>query len=294
MTNNSIGNIPRIRDPKDLHLAGTDANTLHKLLLDGKKFDVPNIDFEGIKIPDMPDFSKLPDKVDIEELTTRQFAGSGVFDAIMESVYNHIDKEFQDGRITANEYTKQYAQMLEASLSNAVQFALQKDTAYWQGITAQMQAISARVQLEITIQEAKARLASLQYDALLKEAQFTNTKMNTLGAESTYQISEYNLNSMLPTNKNLIEEQIEVQVAQTLEERTDGRPVKGSVGKNKDLITAQIQAFKDDAQYKIGKLHSDTWTAMRSTDEDLLPPSVFRNEDIAGVIANLKRNVDLQ
>lgn len=294
MTNNSIGNIPRIRDPKDLQLAGTDANTLHKLLLDGKKFDVPNIDFEGIKLPDMPDFSKLPDKVGIEELTTRQFAGSGVFDAIMESVYNHIDKEFQDGRITANEYTKQYAQMLEASLSNAVQFALQKDTAYWQGITAQMQAISARVQLEITIQEAKARLASLQYDALLKEAQFTNTKMNTLGAESTYQISEYNLNSMLPTNKNLIEEQIEVQVAQTLEERTDGRPVKGSVGKNKDLITAQIQAFKDDAQYKIGKLHSDTWTAMRSTDEDLLPPSVFRNEDIAGVIANLKRNVDLQ
>lgn len=282
------------RQPTSLNLAGEDANTLHKLLLEGKDFNFPDIDLGDIDLPELTGFDKLPDKITVDELTERKFAGSGVFDALMESVYRHIEKEFQDGRITANEYTKQYISAVEVSMSNAVQFLLQKDVSYWQGITAQIQAYQARVQLEVTIQQAKAQLAGLKYDALIKEAQFTNTKMQTLNIESAYQNSEFNLSNILPANENLIVEQTEVQRAQTAEERSDGKSVRGAVGKNKELTDAQILAFDRDAQYKVGKLHTDTWIAMRSSDEDLLPPDTFTNASIASVVGKIKLGVNIR
>lgn len=281
------------RKTEDLHLAGKDANTLHDLLLDGKNFKVPDFKFDDIDLPDLDGFNKLPDHINVGDLTERKYGGKGVFDALMESVSNHVDREVEAGRITENEYTKHFVSMLEASMANAVQFLLQKDASYWQGITAQIQALQARVQLEVTIQQAKAQLANLKYDALVKEVQYTNTKMGTLTMESNYQNSEYNLNNILPANENLIKEQREVQRAQTSNERTDGKIVKGSIGKGMELNDAQIIAFSRDAQYKVAKIHSDLWVSMRSTDEDLLPPSTFTNDAIARVITSLKKDVSL-
>ena len=265
------------------------ANELHKRLIDGVDFKIPEVDWSKLKLPDMDELSKTPPKIDLDALTTRQFKGKGVFDALMESVYNHINEEFKAGRMTANEYTKVYTSVVDASMTNAVQFLLQKDSAYWNGVTAQMQAITAVVQLEI----AKAELVRVKFEALTQEAQFANMKIQTLNGEANYNIAEYNLNQILPANKELITEQTNVQLAQTSDTRKDQAMVKGLVGKNKELYSAQIKAYANDAEYKITKLHTDVWVSMRSTDEGMSPPKNFTNDNIGKVVDSATSKVGL-
>lgn len=166
------------------------------------------------------------------DLTTKNVGGDGAFDVIMESVHNHLGKEYENGRITGQEYTKAYIALTTAALSSAVQFLLARDTAYWQRVLSQQQI-------------------------------------------------------------NLVLEQIEVQRAQTLDTRTDGSPVAGSVGKQKDLYTQQITSYKRDAEVKAAKIFSDAWITQKTIDEGLLAPTGFTNASLDTILTALKINNEL-
>jgi hypothetical protein len=148
---------------------------------------------------------------------------------------------------------------------------LQKDQAYWQALTAQMNLINGRVSLAI----AKTQLANVQIEANTAKVNYALTKAK-IATENAGYIS--------------VSEQGEAQRAQTSDVRSDGAPVVGVLGKQKSLYTQQIESYKRDAEVKAGKLWIDAWITMKTIDEGLLPPDQFTNTEINEVLVALKAN----
>jgi hypothetical protein len=98
----------------------------------------------------------------------------------------------------------------------------------------------------------------------------------------------YTLQSMMPMQLEMLKEQREGERAKTLDTRTDNQIVKGSVGKQKDLYTQQIDSFVKDSQYKVAKMYLDTWITQKTLDEDTNAPTSMRLEDISSIIASIR------
>lgn len=146
-----------------------------------KSFDIDDIEWDESKItvPDdlMADWQTKVDPVTIDELTSRKVRGTGIFDAIMEAVRVHLKEEYDSNRIIGSEYATTYTRLTEAALANAVQFCLQKNQAYFQGILAQAQAITAGIQAQISALTAKVQLAKVKAEALGVAAEYALTTM---------------------------------------------------------------------------------------------------------------------
>lgn len=270
--------------------AEVEANRLLEELTKGDDFTLPDIDMTGPEwdIPggdDSPIFGAI-DKISNESLTTREVGGSGTFDALMESAHNHLKAEFKANRITGGEYTKAYIAMMESCMSNAVQFLLGRDQAYWAAAMAQIQAVTARVQLATS----KAQFVLTKIQALSAKSEYALTKMKIATESETYCAALFNASQMLPQQLKLLTEQTEAQRAQTLDTRTDGAAVKGSVGKQKELYSQQITSYQRDAEVKASKLFTDAWITQKTIDEGLNPPNGFTNASIDTILTKLKSN----
>lgn len=244
---------------------------------DDDKYQIPDSIWEGLK-DDLP-------IITIEELTSRQPRGTGVFDAIMESIANHLKEEYKANRITGAEYTKAYVAMAQASLSNAVQFLLNKDKARWDALAAQMQALLSAVNFNT----AKAQYEIAKSQALLNKAQYANTVIQLAGADA--QFAQINKNIEQITHQIvLVDEQMESARAQTLDTRTDEQTVVGSIGKQKELYDQQITAYKRDAELNAAKVFSDAWITQKTIDEGLTAPDMLQNETVNEVLKSIKTN----
>ena len=270
--------------------AEVEANRLLEELTKGDDFTLPDIDMSGPEW-DIPGGDSSPifgaiSKVTNESLTTREVGGSGTFDALMESAHNHLKAEFKANRITGGEYTKAYIAMMESCMSNAVQFLLGRDQAYWAAAMAQIQAVTARVQLATS----KAQFVLAKIQALSAKSEYALTKMKIATESETYCAALFNADQMLPQQLKLITEQTEAQRAQTLDTRTDGAVVKGSVGKQKELYSQQITSYQRDAEVKASKLFTDAWITQKTIDEGLSPPYGFTKASIDTILTKLKSN----
>lgn len=270
--------------------AEVEANRLLEELTKGDDFTLPDIDMSGPEwdIPGgdgSPIFGAIT-KITNESLTTREVGGSGTFDALMESAHNHLKAEFKANRITGGEYTKAYIAMMESCMSNAVQFLLGRDQAYWAAALAQIQAVTARV----TLATSKAQYVLAKIQALSAKSEYALTKMKIATESETYCAALFNVNQMLPQQLKLITEQTESQRAQTLDTRSDGATVTGSVGKQKELYSQQITSYQRDAEVKASKLFTDAWITQKTIDEGLNPPNGFTNASIDTILAKLKSN----
>jgi len=110
-------------------------------------------------------------------------------------------------------------------------------------------------------------------------------------------IKDFNLTNTLPTQVTLIGEQItltteqsEAERSKTLDARSDGATVVGSVGKQKDLYTQQIDSFIKDAQHKTAKMYLDGWITQKTLDEGLTAPTQLTNIEINEVLAAVRVN----
>lgn len=255
----------------------------------GLDFSLPDIDWDDDKyqIPDSIWDSLNSDVpiITIDELTSRQPRGSGVFDAIMEAISNHIKEEYKANRITGAEYTKAYVALTQAALSNAVQFLLNKDKARWDALAAQVQALLST----INYNTAKAQYEVAKSQALLNKAQYANAVVQLAGSDAQY--AQINKNIEQITHQIvLIDEQMESARAQTLETRTDGSTIEGSVGKQKDLYDQQIESYKRDAELNAAKVFSDAWITQKTIDEGLTAPTMLQNDTVNEVLQTLKSN----
>lgn len=305
--------------------ADTTANTLLTALTEGKTFELPDVDLSGelYQIPDgTGDLYEDIDRLTNEDLTTRVVGGTGTFDALMDGLSKHLKIEYEQNRITGEQYTKAYISAIGGALQTGTSFLLGRDQAYWAALQAQMQArlvevqvVTARVQLEIAkvqLNEAKIRTLTAEAEfgltkikiatedqgyCLLKEqttaAEFNNQYIlpaQRAGLELDNDTKTFTIDNILPAQHELLEEQIEVQRAQTLDTRTNGATITGSVGKQKDLYTQQIISYQRDAEVKAAKLFTDAWITQKTIDESLLPPGAFRNDSINVLLRNIKQN----
>lgn len=256
-------------------MSASEANALFNALVAGTNFQLPNIDLSS------PEYS-IPggiegalyapvEKLTNSDLTTKEVNGSGTFDWIMSSIAAHLGDEYKKGRIIGAEYTKAYIALVTAALSTSVTFLIQRDASFWASVQGQIAAITGKVQLAT----AKMQYAAMQADAYLKQAQYAAAKMQL---------------PLLEAQTDLIQEQEEVQRAQTLDTRSDGSPVLGVLKKQKDLITQQIQSFLRDAEIKAAKMFADSWSVQKTIDEGLTAPSAFTNSTIDEVMLSVKTN----
>lgn len=248
-------------------------------LIAGKDFSLPDVDFDDEKwgLPDsLVQALKDPAAtISLEDLTTTKVGGEGAFDVMMTALRNHLKDEYQAGRITGAEYSKTYVALTSAALQTSLQFLLQKDQAKWSAITAQIQAQAAQVGLET----AKAQYIMQKASALTAEAQYGLTVMKIASEDVTY--------------CNL-QEQHESLRAQTLDTRTDGTLVKGSVGKQKDLYSQQITSYQRSAESNGMQILKDAWIAHKSIDEGIDTPASFNATTISNAIQKYLGNLNLR
>jgi len=113
-------------------------------------------------------------------------------------------------------------------------------------------------------------------------------------------IKDYNLSNTLPRQVELVGEQIhlteeqkEAERAKTLDTRSDGSTVEGSVGKQKDLYDQQIDSFIKDAQHKTAKMYLDSWITRKTLDIGVPVPAEFSEANVSSVFGSVKTNNNL-
>lgn len=411
-------------------------------LMEGVDVSLPSVDlndpkFSFEKDPNDPLYAVIG-RLAEADLTTRRVNGGGMFDGLMEAVNEHLKQEYSKNRITGSDYAKVYLESTLGVMSNAVQYLLGKDQAYYQGVLAQAQArraqidaISALVQLEtvkvdLAIAKVKAKSGEAEYAltkhklatedaqyALLKtqgdtavyqlehmlplekeklieektgltlnndrilyqntnmlpieknklleeiegltlnntrlnyentnilpetlaklsaETVLVNTQVSKLTADKdgvvytnqyllpatrlnteadtnikSYQatellpaqkentasdtlIKEYTRTNLLPAQLLLIKEQAEAKRGETMNTRTDGAVIVGTIGKQKDLYTQQITSYQRDAETKAAKMFLDTWIVQKQLDEGLAAFSNIQNPSLDTIMSKIKVN----
>lgn len=278
---------------------GTSANSLLPELTSGKDFSFPNIDLND------PDF-ELPSNTgnpifdNITKLTNADLTtgvdGTGTFDVMMSSVRAHLLDEYEKDRITGAEYVKAYIELTAASMQSGVSFLLQRDNTFWQAALAQANAQRAQVEVitaKVALQISRAQLAAAKFQALTSEVQYALGKAELAKAGVEFDTVKYQLDNILPIQKDNAVEQANVARAQTSETRFDGTSVLGSVGKQKELYAQQITSYRRDGEVKAAKLYVDAWTVMKTIDEGLDPPTSFTNANLQKVLTHIQSNNDL-
>ena len=99
----------------------------------------------------------------------------------------------------------------------------------------------------------------------------------------------------------LVTEQIELIDYQGVSEQAkyldvvNGQVIAGTIGKQKDVYTAQTKGFKDSALQSLAKTMIDTWSVRRSTDEGTAttPESKLYDGNIGNAIEAMFANLQV-
>ena len=99
----------------------------------------------------------------------------------------------------------------------------------------------------------------------------------------------------------LVTEQIELIDYQGVSEQAkyldvvNGQVIAGTIGKQKDVYTAQTKGFKDSALQSLAKTMIDTWSVRRSTDEgtQTTPESKLYDGNIGNAVEAMLTNLNV-
>lgn len=189
--------------------------------------------------------------------------------------------------------TSKDIEMQDYQIANMLPKSLEKITAEITQITAQNAKISA--ERDNVVYSTSYMLPSQRENVIADTQAKTYTASNVLptqvaNTEADTLIKEYTRLQILPVQRTFTQEQMEAKRAETLNSRTDGQSVTGSIGKQKDLYTQQIDSYKRDAEYKVGRMLIDTWITRKGIDEATPLPVQIDTASIDGVVTKLKAN----
>lgn len=207
-----------------------------------------------------------------------------------------------------------YWQAINAQIA-AVTSRVQLQTAKVQLVSIQLEAQTAAASYALTksklaTESVNYGIATYNLDQMLPLQKAGVSLQNDMLTQQVktegvnYSIAAYNLSQILPAsytklqNENtltahqtkLVDEQLETARAQTLDTRTDGQVVTGSVGKQKSLYAQQIESYKRQAEVNAAKLFTDAWITQKTIDEGLSAPSNFANDSVNTILGSLKSN----
>lgn len=277
-----------------------DANLAYSQLLAATPIAIDSLDltsqiYQVASDLNSPSYQQVS-KIGNVDYTSGSVDGTGTFDVMMQGVKAQLQEEYTKGRITGAEYTKAYVALVQGVMQNATQFLLGRDQAYWQAVNAQVAMVTARVQLEI----AKYEAVTARIQAETAKADFALTKAKIGTEDAQYGQLKFQIDNLLPAQllvlqgqAKLVNEQVEVQHAQTMDNRTDNFPVTGLLGQQKSLYAQQIKSYQRDAEQKVAKIFSDAWITQKTIDEGITPPNSFTNATLDEVLGALKTNVGL-
>lgn len=172
--------------------------------------------------------------------------------------------------------------------------------------TAQVEFCTAEYNLSDILPKQALNLTAQKSQTDAQTANITQTTSTLLpqqvrGATAQADGAIYTNTYILPVQKDQLleqvkvtKEQLETQRAQTLDTRSDGvTPVSGTLGKQKDVQTQQIQSYKQDAQLKAARPFIDAWITMKTIDEGTLPPTNFNNANLDSILGIIRADNDL-
>lgn len=280
--------------------ADTLATTLINNLTNGMNFTIPDVNLTDADVSLPTSEGSLFDKAiapaDIKELTTKEVGGTGSFDVMMSALTAHLEKEYKAGRITGAEYTKVYIANAQLAMQTAVAWHSQRDQSYWNAVTAQVAAMQGRIALKtaavdlatarVRSQTMRAEYAVTALRAANEDAQYCN---NTLQAD----VLRFNVTQLLPAQLLMTKEQMEAARAQTMDSRTDGVLIGGSVAAQKDLYRQQILSYKRSAELNAARVFTDAWISIKAVDEGINIPGALTSDSVSGVLSTLKANNQL-
>lgn len=219
------------------------------------------------------------DRVVLDQLTQGSVSGDGAFEKIMCSMREHLQIEYEKGRITGDQYTKAYIELTSLAMQTALQFVMGKDLAYWQAMLAKEQGKRAEIEAvtaAVALEASKAQLALGVQQVRAAEVQVVLTKMQVANEDARYEAAWKQI--------ELLQEQIEVQHAQHQDTRTDGTAVAGTIRRQRELLEQQRQAFIRDADARVAKMYLDGWITQKTIDEGLSAPDQLVNFQINDVM----------
>jgi len=210
--------------------------------------------------------------VAIEQLTTSQVEGTGVFDKLMQAVEAHIDQEFKKNRIKGPEYATVYLGALQTTLDQSIRFLLDKDK-------------TLLIQKQIEKLEAEIALVEQQTANAIIEG-------TVLTAQECKLRAEYDL-IMEQKLKSVAEAALLAQKKVTEQAQTSGTniDVDSVIGKQIQLYDAQKDGYRRDAEQKAAKLLADAWN-VRKTMDDTTPADDVNKLGDAYIGAAIQRLLD--
>ena len=127
---------------------------------------------------------------------------------------------------------------------------------------------------------------------------------NTLAQETQYIVAAFQASAnedLIKAQIDQIRAQIELIGYQGVSEQAkyrdvvDGEVIAGTIGKQKDVYTAQTKGFKDSALQSLAKTMIDTWSVRRSTDEGTTttPESKLYDGNIGNAIEAMFANLQV-
>lgn len=135
------------------------------------------------------------------------------------------------------------------------------------------------------LESQRAQTLNTRSDGITTVAGIMGKQKDSIDAD--IQTKQFNIDFVLPVQLDLVKEQRESERSKTLDTRSDGiTTVVGSVGKQKDLYTQQIDSFIKDAKFKTTKMYLDGWITQKTLDEGLTAPTELTNAEINEVLVS--------
>jgi len=282
-----------------------------------------NRDIESTLVPSTIDININDLTSDVVITDDNTIIGDGAFDKLMSTVELHIKKQYDDGRITAEDYANVYLNSLVKVLEVSNAFVLESKVKNYQiqeiventKLVASKKILTdnqtALIDEQIKESKAKTTLTQTETDSIMNyrnnnthaQTLLTYSKIkseefnNQLVATETEKVS-YEVDYILPANKLKLEADIALVNAQEHFTETKDAAIAHDnnlkdaqtavANKQVELIERQTKGFDDDAKLRLIKEQLGNWSVAYSVAQDdaSIPDSVKVNP-IDSVTRNL-------
>jgi hypothetical protein len=203
--------------------------------------------------------------VKISRLTNAQKnkpnSGTGIFDELMEQVNNHIEYQFDKGRLTGPDFAQVYLGSIQSTIGESIKFLLQE-----QESDLRAELLEAQVQTELLNQIAlRAQISAAEAELPLKIEMLEQQILSETSKRETIDAQLTAFKSKAPLETEILEQQILSETAKRktldaqlvvlnskapLEDELLERQISNQKSQT-DAIVAKIWADKEDHEAKM-------------------------------------------
>jgi len=202
--------------------------------------------------------------ITIDELTTGQIDGTGVFDEILKTMQVRLDDQYSKNRIKGTDYSNVYLGSMKEAMSQSILFLLGKDKAYNEALLIQAQAEKTEVEkclIEAQCKKTNAETLLIEQQVLNLIQEEKNLEQQVLKSEQEVLVLEQEVLKSTQEVKVLEQKVLEsVQQVLLIQEQVKNAGYEG--------IILQVQDEKVIAETSlIGKQGSKTDAETSLTDQ---------------------------